>query len=493
MPFRTKKTLYTAAFASILLFSSILAFHDLGVEPFQDYDEATYAEVTRESLERGNYLSLTFLNNDYFRKPPLLFWMTTTFERIIPSDEFAMRLPSALAVFFTVLLVMLICLEAGAGIGVALLGGAIMATTSAFMEPARQARFDVLITFFMLLALYAGMRAVRAGAGEGSGERKQAWWHIALGIALALAFLTKSVISGFAVVALAVYFVRQRGWSFLRDRWLYGGIAAFIIVAAPWHLYQTIQHGVAFWQSYLGNEVFNRTLTNLLPDAASPTNLEYFGFLFRFTAPWFGLFCVSVVGAPFLWRAWKGQERSLYLACVAAVVSVLGVMLASSTKAVTYLIPLYPFMVVALTLALGALWRRSSGEVRAAIVGVLAVSLFVAGFTTVRNVFHINPYFGTQYSLAVEQRALSERIIADDETPLLYTYKNDRLGAIQYYTRLPFTENPYVYTLEEMKPGSAPGYVITPVSLAELRAQFPQFTIRPFYTGSFLSVFTIAS
>jgi 4-amino-4-deoxy-L-arabinose transferase-like glycosyltransferase len=471
-------------FFALLALSGAMLFYHLGAEPFQDYDEATYAEVTSESLSRGDFLSLTFLTHPYFRKPPLMFWMTGAAEKVLPDTEFAMRLPSALAALLLIPLAFLICVEAGAGLGAGITAALIMATTSAAMEPGRQARFDVLIAFFILAALYAGMRAQRLPR-----------WYLFMGIAIGCAVLTKSVIAVFAPIALLIYLLQRKGWAFLKEGWFWGGVATFAIITAPWHLYETLKFGTAFWHIYLGTQVIDRAGTNLFEGISSnlTTNLDYLGYYLRFGAPWSGLFLLSLLPMPFLWKRMERQPRIAWATCTGTVAAIALVMGWSQTKAVTYLIPLYPFMAVALALAARELWLQGREEVRTLVVTAVAVLGVFGAAYTVWNVHHLNPYYGVQYQLAREEYAIAKEITERDSDPLLYTYKNDNLGSLQYYTRLPFTKNQFVYTLENAPTAIPPAFVVTTVSQSELEKDFPRFTFEPIYTGSLLSAFTVTS
>jgi 4-amino-4-deoxy-L-arabinose transferase-like glycosyltransferase len=478
-----KRVLLLTVLALLIAVSACNLFYQLGTEPFQDYDEATYAEVTAESLSHGNYLSLTFLNQPYFRKPPLMFWMTAAGEKVFADDEFAMRLPSALAALLLVPLAFLICLEAGAGIGTGLLAATIVATTSALMEPARQARFDVLVSFFIVAAFYAGIRAQRSSR-----------WYVSMGVFVGLAVLTKSVIAVFAPVALLIYLFQLKRLSFLKEKWFWGGVAAFLAVVAPWHLYMTLTSGVAFWHIYLGTQVIDRAGSNLFDGISSnlTTNLDYIGFFLRFGMPWSPLFLVSLLGTPLSLRRMGKAVCMTWVSCAGTVIAIVGVMFWSQTKAVTYLIPLYPFMAIALAISISSLWKRSSENVRSLIEGVGAFCAIVALYLCIWNVHHLNPYYRVQYQLAREEYAITQAINARSSDPRIYTYKNDYLGSLEYYARIPFTTGQFIYMLESAPNDIIPGFVVAPSSLEELQRQFPQFTFSQIYAGSLLSAFTVA-
>src|SRR6202012_708036 len=132
--------------AVVLLASACLLFYKLGAEPFQDYDEATYAEVTTESLASHNYLTFTYNYQPYFNKPPLWFWLMDASKSAIGDNELRNRLPSALSGLALILVLIVIVYAVTQNGYAGALAGGVWATTSAFIEPARQARFDILVS-----------------------------------------------------------------------------------------------------------------------------------------------------------------------------------------------------------------------------------------------------------------------------------------------------------------------------------------------------------
>jgi 4-amino-4-deoxy-L-arabinose transferase-like glycosyltransferase len=90
-----------------LLFIATLLFHVAGswTLPLIDRDEPRFAEASREMLQRGDYV-VPYLNNRYrFDKPPLTYWAQSTSYRIFGDNDFAARLPSAIAAALTALVI----------------------------------------------------------------------------------------------------------------------------------------------------------------------------------------------------------------------------------------------------------------------------------------------------------------------------------------------------------------------------------------------------
>lgn len=479
-----------AGVAIILLFSGYCLFYKLGNEPFQDYDEATYAEVTHESIAHGNPAGLTFLNQPYFRKPPLLFWMTTMSNRVFNDTEFADRFPSALAGFAAIILVVLICIEAGAGIGAGLAAGAILATTATWLEFARDVRFDNLVAFFVVAAFYAGIRAARDSR-----------WFVIVGIALALAVLSKNVMAVFGGVSVFVFLVCERRLlSTLRDRWLWIGIAAFLVVALPWHLYMTLMYGAAFWHSYLGTEVIERASMNLFPGGTNPTNLDYLSYMTGNAAPWMELFILTCAGIPFLLRRMTGLIRSVFVASLTTILSVLIVAFIAHTKAFGYLMPLYPFLAVFLALAGREVWRtlaatRYADTLLPAFIAVSIVLFAYAAALARYEALHIDPYYGWELSQAYEEHTVAE-IIAQAPSPEVYVYGTySDLGSIYYYSHLPDTQNPFIllWSASSTPSTTSTAFILTTSSLASLSESFPHYRFTQDYSGTFVSLFTVAA
>ncbi len=466
--------------ALLLAASATLLLYRLGSEPFHDYDEATYTEVVAESGP-GFPAALSFLNQPFFRKPPLEFWLMDAARLVPASMEFDLRLPSVLAALMTIALVMLIVREAGAGPYTAVLGGAVLATTSAFMEPARQVRFDILVALLIAATFYAFLRAERTR-----------WWYLAAGVLFGLAILGKSVIAVFAIVAVAAYALAARRFSWLADPYFWGGAALALLVAVPWHLLETLRYGAAFWQSYLGTEVVERVRTNLFGARVGTTTGQYLGYLYAFAAPW--AFIALPVAATYFYyrRATAPRMRAVAIASFAVIGAVLIVMLASQTKATTYFIPLYPFLAIFIALAVEILAPQGSTSRTLVIAGALACVTLGAAIT-IYNVLHVNPYFAFETRLARDEAAIGGLVKEAGPDATVYEYAAEDFGAIEYYGRIAFAAHPFVYLLSDSSRLAGVSLVITEGDPAAVIARFPQLRFRVLYRGAFMSLLSVES
>jgi 4-amino-4-deoxy-L-arabinose transferase-like glycosyltransferase len=478
-----KKKVYAFLIALVLLSSALLLLYKLGHEAFYDYDEATYAEITHESLVHGNYVSLTYLNTAYFRKPPLLFWLTDISNKLIPNVEYATRVPSALAAVFLIGVVMLICFEVSGSLGVALLGGSILATTSAFMESAREVRFDTLVALFITATFYAFLRASRSPQHQK--------WYLAAGIFFGLAILAKDVIEVFAVVALLTNVLLERRIDFIRNKFFWGGAALALLIIAPWHLYETFRYGSAFWSSYIGTEVFSRVATNIFGSGFGPTNADYISYFFAFPAPWTELFCGLVLLFPFFYRKADLRTRQVIVAAVVTIAAILVVVGVAHTKALSYLIPLYPFLAIAVALALAEIYAHSKIVFQIGLCIVLGLCFVYGAWLTVLNTLHINRYYKYQVEYSFEEMQVGELIKSSGANPIVYTFNDSDFGTILYYSQLPSTKNQYIDLLSDSSdvvPGSV---VFTNSSAQEIAKQFPAHSFIPLYQGEYVTLLRI--
>src|SRR5262245_45321098 len=87
----------------MIAISMVTLFLGLGRLALIGPDEPRYAEVAREMLASGDYISTRLCGCLWFEKPALLYWLSALCYRIFGVGEFAARLPSAVAALAIVL------------------------------------------------------------------------------------------------------------------------------------------------------------------------------------------------------------------------------------------------------------------------------------------------------------------------------------------------------------------------------------------------------
>lgn len=98
---RTLKDYLPWLFFALMLFIGLVHNNSISL---WDQDEAAYAGFARQMLTSGDWLIPDFIWSDHHRKPPLHFWNIALAYKVFGVNEFSVRLPSALSIFGTYLL-----------------------------------------------------------------------------------------------------------------------------------------------------------------------------------------------------------------------------------------------------------------------------------------------------------------------------------------------------------------------------------------------------
>src|SRR5271155_2169576 len=78
------------------LLAAIVYLPGLGRPALWEPDEGRYAEIAREMVVSGDYVTPRDDFELYFEKPPLVYWAEAASIHIFGVNEFAVRLPAAL-------------------------------------------------------------------------------------------------------------------------------------------------------------------------------------------------------------------------------------------------------------------------------------------------------------------------------------------------------------------------------------------------------------
>src|SRR5919107_1706872 len=77
--------------------AAVVLFVKLGANSLAAWEEAIYAQVSKEMARGGDWLTPHWAYRPWFEKPPLFMWLTALFYRLFGVDEFWARAPSALS------------------------------------------------------------------------------------------------------------------------------------------------------------------------------------------------------------------------------------------------------------------------------------------------------------------------------------------------------------------------------------------------------------
>ncbi|GIV05746.1 MAG: dolichyl-phosphate-mannose--protein mannosyltransferase [Fimbriimonadales bacterium] len=319
-----------------LLWLCILAaLIDLRAFGLTDLDEGFYASVAWEMRQSGDWFTPTFLNQPWFEKPPLLYWLMGVSMRVFGENEFALRLPSVLFYALTIgLLAWWGNRRLGQGAGS--WGALLFAVAPLSLILARLAITDMALTFFLTLAVIALWEARGLG------------WSLLGGIALGLAVLTKGPF-GLGLVGLLYFWNAKRLYAHgVRFRWVGVALAVALLTALPWYVGVYLQHGAEFFSEFVVKQNLLRfaggdTAHSVLPliqrgDFGGVLTGVAVYLLFYGVVLWLGALPMVGYGSV-LWRG-EGDPVRLYLRRWAWLV--FGLFTLSFTKLPAYIFPMFP-------------------------------------------------------------------------------------------------------------------------------------------------------
>lgn len=388
-----KERRWLFAFSGIVIF---LFLFRLGTQAFIDYDEATYAQVTKETVESGQFLPLLLRGEPWVDKPPLYFWLAIVSSKIFGFSEFSLRLPAALSGIVSIFLTFLIAWELTKNRRTALLSAGILITIGIFLEAGRQVRLDVPVTMFLLLGFFAYLKG-----------RENPRWYMLIGIATILGFLSKSVISFLIAPLITLHSILYRQFSWLKNGFFWFGWCAGALILTPWVVTEYGRNKLQFIDTYWAKHLTQRISDRLIGGDVS--NMTYLSHLLRFTEPWILIF-FSAIGLV-IYRLYNNFRKNLATSktLTLSVISALIIFLpfgAAQTKLLYYLTPLYPFMAIACAILVDDLLRKNLARLEMITVRFfLALLFFVGALSSVYTGFHIDN------SVGVTDTAEEERLV----------------------------------------------------------------------------------
>jgi 4-amino-4-deoxy-L-arabinose transferase-like glycosyltransferase len=212
----------------------------LGSRALNEPDEGRYSEIAREMVETGDWLVPHFWYLPHLDKPPLTYWLVAASMKIFGQNEWAVRLPAALAGVSGVWATFLLgCAIGGRRVG--FWSALILQTSLLYFVMARMLTTDIFLAQFTAWAVYFFWRSWQTQKSEVRSRKSEFFaWHLAGWIAIAFGFLTKGPIAlAIPIVTFAALLLFRRKEISEKKIFFAGlssGFALFLILAAPWFL-----------------------------------------------------------------------------------------------------------------------------------------------------------------------------------------------------------------------------------------------------------------
>ena len=343
-PHPNSRTKVALSLGLLLFAAGVLFFAGLGRLPLLEPDEGRNAEVGREMLASGDWITPHFNGLAYLDKPAVFFWVVAASFKTFGVSEAAARLPSALMGMATLLLVWFLARRMF-GDAAALRAGLIFAACPLALVLAREVIFDMTLTFLVTVAMVAFWLVEES-------DFQRPWFDALMFAAMGLAVITKGFV-GILIPLMAILIyqaVRRRSREWLRLRWGWG-LLALLGAALPWFIAVSLRNPdfprYAFW-----NESLKRFST-----AAAHRGGGIFYYLPVFLGGFFPWSLFLLMAGWHRLRRWRELRQEagrpiLFLLSWAAWVFVFFTL--SHSKLPTYFLP----AIVPLSILMGLVWQE---------------------------------------------------------------------------------------------------------------------------------------
>jgi 4-amino-4-deoxy-L-arabinose transferase-like glycosyltransferase len=355
--------------------------------------DAVQAQISRNMLVSGDWVTARLDGIVYLEKAPLVYWLIEASYEIFGVHDWAARIPVAVSA------IGLCWLTAAFGAWAfgrraGLYAGLCMATCVGLFLFTRVQIPDVMLAFTVTLAMWAMLRALE------DEEAHPRLWAFLLAASLGVGLLLKSLVALlFPLAAGAIFllvtrqFFSARTWKRLHP---FSGLAVVLLIAAPWHILATLRNPPYFdftihsvpgqyhgflWFFFMNEQVLRFLNLRYPRDYNTVPRLYFWLFHLLWLFPW-SVYLPAIAKLSFKPIDRPGRARLLALCWIGFVL----MFFTFSTTQEYYSMPCYSALALLLGSAMAAdrIWIRRGTRVLGAIAGTAALVAFVFYFL-VRN------------------------------------------------------------------------------------------------------------
>ncbi len=402
-------------------------FVPLGRHGLLEPDEGRYAEIPREMIESGDFVTPRLNYVKYFEKPVMLYWMNAASFMAFGENEFAARFPTALCAVLGALITALFGASIyGRRAGVT--AGAVMALSLLYFAIGTITLTDMPLSFFLTAALCSFYY------GHIKNNRK---WYLVFYASAALGLLSKGLV---AIVLpggiIFWYIIFTKKWRLILDALYLPGIALFFAIAAPW-FYMVSRENPDFLYFFFIREHFLRYATKM------HSRYEPFWFFVPMIPvglmPWTGFFFSLFSKESVLRTPDNGdiKDANIFLICWFSVI--FAFFSFSSSKLIPYIVPCFPPLAVLIAADLDRMIFRKKWHGKGLLLSIISGGLFSAALITYTITGgRVDPSQALPFALAISAGLLAGPVIA-----LFFTQK-DRKGFDKAVAALCFSAVLYI-------------------------------------------------
>jgi len=367
----------------IIVFFLLVYILPLGVRPMVIPDEFRYAEISREMVDTGDWIVPHLNGLRYFEKPILGHWLHALSIKLLGANAFAIRLPSAVAVGLSALMLFLLVRRFTSDTIAAMMTASVFLTC---LEVYGVGTFCVLDSIFSLFITASVV--VFFFAFMETRPLKRTIFLVSAGIVCGLAFLTKGflafVIPAIVIVPFAIW--QHRFKELLRVFWV--PVITAVLTAIPWSIMIHLKEP-DFWHYFFWVEHINRFI--------SP-NGEQHSYPFWFfipvilggTLPW----TTQISGVIYRLRKNLSNDPLLRFSICWFLFPFLFFSICRG-KLATYILPCFPPLIVLFTVGLRQEWKIVTAERfnRSNRFGVILIIALMIGLVVTQTVIPITKIY----------------------------------------------------------------------------------------------------
>jgi 4-amino-4-deoxy-L-arabinose transferase-like glycosyltransferase len=374
----------------VILFAAAV-FLGCSISPpnLMDDVDAVQAQIARNMLDSGDWVTARLDGVPYLEKSPLKYWMIAVSYEIFGVHDWAARLPVAL---FTVILCWLTARIGSWAVSdlAGLWAGLALSTCMGLFLFTRVLIPDAILTAAVTLAIWSFLRALEPD------EPHPARWAATMAASIATGLLLKGLIAAVFPIGAAVVYLACTRRLFLRQTWQrlhpFSGALIVIAIAAPWHVLASIRNPPVFYWSmhsgpgqyhgffwfYFMNEHVLRFLNLRYPrDYNTVPRLWFWLFHLLWLFPW-SVFLPAVAKLSYKPVDRAGRLRLLALCWTGFIL----IFFTFSSTQEYYSMPCYPALalLIGCAIAAGGRWIRLGQTFLCAISALAAIIIAVILF-----------------------------------------------------------------------------------------------------------------
>jgi 4-amino-4-deoxy-L-arabinose transferase-like glycosyltransferase len=244
-----------SSFILLLLAMALFYFSALETVPLLEPDEGRYAEIPREMLTSGDFVTPHLNGVVYLEKPPLYYWGNALSLKLFGENEFGARAFTAAVSVAGILLTYWMAAILG-GVRTGLFSAIVLSTCCYYYAVGRTNTLDMTLAVTLMLAIFPAYLYL-------SGKRGGRRWLLISYAGAALAFLTKGLIGiVFPAIILSLWMLATRRHRSFANSISLTGIFLFLAISLPWVLLAQ-KHNPDFSWFFFVHEHFLRYATTV--------------------------------------------------------------------------------------------------------------------------------------------------------------------------------------------------------------------------------------